>query len=54
MGVGIADYEFIFGMIPTDIPPPGSVEHHVPPDFGDTAPSTLSHDISVRDYEIEE
>ncbi|PQQ07070.1 hypothetical protein Pyn_17005 [Prunus yedoensis var. nudiflora] len=54
MGVGIVDYEFIFRMIPTNIPPPRSTEHHVPLDSGDIAPSTVSHDISIRDYEIEE
>ncbi|KAL6284789.1 hypothetical protein ACE6H2_015718 [Prunus campanulata] len=54
MGIGVTDYEFIFGMIPTDIPPLGSAEHHAPPDSGDIAPSAVSHDISVRDYEIRE
>ncbi|PQM35978.1 hypothetical protein Pyn_38923 [Prunus yedoensis var. nudiflora] len=54
MGVDVADYEFIFGMIPTDIPPSGSVEHHAPPDSGDTAPSTMSHNISIHDYETGE
>ncbi|CAL2237896.1 unnamed protein product [Prunus armeniaca] len=54
MGVGIADYEFIFEMIPTDIPIYGFAEHHAPPDSGDVVPSTTSHDISVRDYEIGE
>ncbi|CAB4299750.1 unnamed protein product [Prunus armeniaca] len=54
MGVGVADYKFIFGMIPTDIPTSGSAKHHAPPDSGDVVPYTTSHDISVCDYEIGE
>ncbi|CAB4293953.1 unnamed protein product [Prunus armeniaca] len=54
MGLGIAKYEFIFGVIPTNIHLLRSAEHHVPPDSGDTAPSTVSHDISVLNYKIKE
>lgn len=39
-------------MIPTNIPLTESAEHHVPPDSGDTAPSKVSHDIYVHNYEI--
>ncbi|CAB4263232.1 unnamed protein product [Prunus armeniaca] len=54
IGLGIADYEFIFGVIPTNIPLLGSAEYHVPPNSSDTAPSTVSHDISILNYKIEE
>ncbi|CAL9025875.1 unnamed protein product [Prunus brigantina] len=54
MGVGVADYEFIFRMIPTDIPTSGFVKHHAHPDSSDVVSSTMSHDIFVHDYEIGE
>ncbi|CAB4267417.1 unnamed protein product [Prunus armeniaca] len=54
IGIGIVDYEYIFGLNPLDIPSPRYAMHCAPLATSDVALVTTGHDISVHDYEIKE